>query len=110
MINLAIKIALAVLALAVHELGHCLGVWAADLKVRGLVISWCGVGVRRQAGTPLQNAIVALWGPVVSAAFAVMFHGSLFGAMNLLMCLINLVPFPNSDGMRVIKSLIEAMR
>lgn len=92
--------------LILHEAAHAGACVYLGLKVKGIVICRKGIGVRREAGTPRQNAIVAAAGPLVNLLLLCLFWGNANAVIaNLLLCAINLLPIPGSDGRRVWESL-----
>jgi membrane-associated protease RseP (regulator of RpoE activity) len=94
--------------LVVHELGHIIAAEIFGMKVYEIVCSirpW-GIGVRHAAGTPIQNAMVALAGPTANLIlFAAYLHHSDYNALgNLVFGVFNLV-FPHSDGWKAVAYL-----
>ena len=93
-------------ALVLHEGAHAAVTCARGLRVKGVVISWKGIGVRRERGTDLDTALIAAAGPLLNLALAALSHNSesmLVG--NLIVGIINLLPVPGSDGWKVLSYL-----
>lgn len=90
------------MGIILHEAGHAAAAVAQGLKIRKVGISWKGAYVIRQAGTPLQNATVALAGPVVNAILFMLLPGDM-GLANLMLAVINLLPFKGSDGRAIFR-------
>ena len=100
-----------IFALTVHEAGHILGIIMTRAgKVQGMVACWKGIGVKWEpyAYEPLKRSIVSLSGSAVNLAFAAAFYGAgleVLGMVNLVFGVINLLPLPNSDGLRALNNL-----
>jgi Zn-dependent protease len=97
-------------AIALHELAHVAAALCLGVKVKRFGLCWRGVYIVREAGTDWQNLLISLAGPVSNfvasyVSLAVLHRGAIFCAMNLVIGLINLLPLPCSDGLRVYKLL-----
>lgn len=88
--------------IVLHEAGHAAAAVLQGLKVRKVGISWKGAYVIRQAGTPLQNAVVALAGPVVNLILACVLPTDMALA-NIILAAVNLLPFKGSDGRAIFR-------
>ena len=86
----------------IHELGHTLAALSLGLTVKRLGLSWKGVFIVRETGSPVANFITTVAGPCANVMFAVAFWsgGPQFALANLTLGLVNLLPFNGSDGYR----------
>ena len=98
---------LAVLALAMHELGHCIGAWLSGLQVKGVVLNWRGVGIRRTAGTATQNLLVTAAGPILSCLLGISFWGTKFGLLNMVIAVTTMLPLKDSDGYKLLSGVFR---
>lgn len=92
----------AVAGTLLHEAGHVVASVSQGLRVKRIGVSLKGVYVVRQAGTPLQNAIVAFAGPLVNLILAAILSGDAALA-NLILAVMNLAPLPGSDGRKILE-------
>jgi hypothetical protein len=90
-------------AILLYELAHIAVAHALKVRVFHVGITWRGVYVRRERAMPLQNLAIALAGPSLTLALAVLFRNASpgFALCNLLVCIANLLPLPASDGLRI---------
>lgn len=94
------------MAMALHEVGHILTAQAVGIRVKRIGICWKGMYTVREAGTPLKNVLVSFAGPLANfllISFWLWFP--IFGLANLCCAVVNLLPIPGSDGMRILKCL-----
>jgi len=105
--NIIIAIALIVLTVLLHESGHFLAALALRLNVRRCGVNSHGVYIVRETGEPAQNTVVILAGPAMNLLFAALFGGTLFGILNLIMALMNLIPLANTDGRHLMNVLAK---
>jgi Zn-dependent protease len=86
-----------------HELGHVAAAWAAKVRVKNVGLSWKGPYIVREPGTPAQNTFISLAGPGINLLLCLLsLHWSrTFAFVNGFMALINALPIPSSDGLRV---------
>ncbi|MDR3740007.1 MAG: M50 family metallopeptidase [Terracidiphilus sp.] len=88
-----------ILAMVLHEFGHILAAYIVGVRVKALRAGWKGMYIVRETGTPRQNLIIALAGPltniVLLAARPLSKH--IFLA-NLCCGLVNLLPIRGADG------------
>jgi hypothetical protein len=97
-------------AIALRELAHVFAAVILGVKVKRFGLCWRGVYIVREAGADWQNLLISLAGPLANLALAatalfVFRRGAIFCAMNLVFALINLLPLPYRDGLRVCKLL-----
>ncbi len=96
----------AVLAAAVHEGGHLLGVFLADGKIRRMKIGFAGAELESTPLTPGWELLAILAGPV--ASFSVLFLRSWLpkaAICGLAQGCFNLLPFYPLDGGRALECI-----
>ncbi len=97
---------LTLVSLLMHECGHLLAARASGVKVREIGLCLRGSYIRREsARAPLDDAAIALSGPLVNALIAAALWtapgvGHWLAIYNLVLAASNLVPLPGSDGWR----------
>jgi Zn-dependent protease len=102
---------LVVISLFLHELAHMLSALAFGVPVYGIGIRFLGAYThRRFARRPWHDALIAASGPFASliltlGSFFVPRVGFWLAAWNCSILALNLLPFPGTDGYRVLKSL-----
>ncbi len=99
---------LSFLAILLHEIGHLLAMLLTKTAVKSINFTAFGVHIVRSAVQfvpPLRLVVVYLAGPAVNLLFALLFLGSsregmagYFGAVNLLLGLLHLLPAGSLDG------------
>jgi Zn-dependent protease len=96
------------LSLLAHELGHIIAASALRVRVWGLGLCVWGAFIRRDHGTPAQDVLISLSGPLVNFMLFVILgfaqQGTL-AAVNLLLFVGNLLPVPGTDGWRAAQAL-----
>ncbi len=98
--------ALTLASLLLHECGHLLVAWASGVKVREIGLCLRGSYILREpARMPLDEAAIALSGPLVNimiatALWGVPGVGHWLMIYNLVLAVSNLVPLPGTDGRR----------
>jgi Zn-dependent protease len=106
--------AVSAIALVAHEQGHLLGARATGRHTAGWGFRWYGIGVRLEVGDLRSFWRVALAGPAASLVMAALLAPGLATGfplahfafwVNVLMFLVNLLPFGPSDGAWVVRSL-----
>ena len=101
--------------LVVHEGGHILAILLTHAgRVKDIAITWKGIGVRWEpfANEPVKRVIVSLSGSTLNLAFAATFYAvglPLLGLVGLVFAITNLLPLPDSDGLRAYYNLREAV-
>jgi hypothetical protein len=93
-------------AIALHKLAHVIAALCLGVKVKRFDLCWRGVYIVREAGIDRQNLLISLAGPLSNfvAAYISLFvfrRGAIFCAMSLVTGVINLLPLPCSDELRV---------
>lgn len=108
--HLAVGLLLGSLTLAsllLHECGHLLAARVLQVEVREIGLCLRGSYIRREpARAPLDDAAIALSGPLMNALVAAALWtvpgvGHWLAIYNLVLVASNLVPLPGSDGRRV---------
>jgi Zn-dependent protease len=86
-----------------HEFAHVAMAYLTGVKVKHIGLSWKGPYIVRESGTAVQNTLISLAGPGVNLILCALgWHLSrTFAMVNGLLALINLLPLPLSDGLRV---------
>jgi Zn-dependent protease len=91
-----------------HESGHILTTLAFGLKVKRVKLSWRGIGVYRELGSPVQNALIAAAGPLFNLLLCLSFlHNRMALLVNATIFVMNVIPFPQSDGRRILEYLSD---
>jgi Zn-dependent protease len=102
---------LLVASLLLHEAGHILMALSLRVPVREFGLSMTGAFTRRAYATTRRDEIlIAVAGPMMNLLLAIpllfLHHiGSQLAMANLALGIINLLPIPASDGMRILKTL-----
>lgn len=99
-----------IIGLALHEMGHICMARHLGLRIKRFGMTWRGPFIVRETGTPEANVIVSAAGPWVNLVLAsALWHGwHSFAFANLVLGISNLVPTPNSDGLRIWRQLCLA--
>jgi len=92
-------------AVLLYELAHIAVAHALKVKIYRVGINWRGVFIQRQRALPSQNLAIALAGPSLTLALAALFRSTSpdFSLCALLVCVANLLPLPDSDGLRALR-------
>ena len=92
-----------VVSVVLHESAHVAVACAAGVRVKHVGLSWKGPYIIREPGTPVQNTLISLAGPGINLVLCVLcWHFSrTFALVNGFLALVNLLPVPLSDGLRV---------
>jgi Zn-dependent protease len=90
-------------SLLLHESAHLVTAYLAGVRVKHIGLSWKGPYIVREPGTPVQNTFISLAGPGINLVLCVLcWHLSqTFAWVNGFLALMNLLPVPLSDGLRV---------
>ncbi len=104
---------LIILSLLAHEAGHIVVAACFGVQVKSVGLCVLGAFIRREhSHRPRAEAAIAMAGPMVNLALAIMFAGSaqtsFVAAMNALTFLANALPVPGCDGWRALQSLRQA--
>jgi len=103
--------ALFLLSLLLHEAGHILAAAALKVPVREFGLELRGTYVRRAYATRRRDEIlIAASGPLMNLLIVVPFIflprlGLQLAMCNMMLAVINLLPLPSSDGLRILRNL-----
>ena len=103
--------ALLVASLLMHEVGHMLAATLLNVPVREFGIRLAGAYNRRAYATRRRDEIlISAAGPLMNLllVFPLLFlhrFGAQLALCNLLLCVINLLPLPSSDGLRILRTM-----
>lgn len=94
-------------AMILHECGHIGTALICGVKVKKVGLSRRGLYTVREAGPKWSNIAVSAAGPLVNLLLAIVLWNTLtlFAEVNLIACIYNLLPIPNSDGTRILALL-----
>jgi Zn-dependent protease len=103
LLNCIFVMALGIPAMILHECGHLSVAWLCGVKVKRIGVSLTGLYTVREPGPKWANVMISFAGPVLNLLLAVMLREVLptFALVNLVACVYNLLPIPNSDGRRI---------
>lgn len=95
-------------AMILHECGHLAVALLCGVNVKKVGLSRRGLYTVREPGSKWINIAVSAAGPAVNLLLAISLWSALpqFAEVNLVACLYNLLPIPNSDGTRIMALLI----
>jgi Zn-dependent protease len=102
---------LVILCLLLHEVGHMLTAVALGVPVREFGL--CGRGAynrRAHSGRRRTEILISFSGPLMNLCLAFPSHylpviGNQLALYNLILCFVNLLPIPSSDGQRILRNL-----
>lgn len=96
-------------AILLYELAHIAVAHALKVRIYHVGMSWRGVYIRRARAMPPQSLAIALAGPSLTLALALLFRSISpdFALCNLLVCIANLLPLPGSDGLRAFRLVLN---
>ncbi len=93
-----------ILAMLIHELGHLIAAPLVGIKIKEVGLTWKGLYTRREAGSPLNNLLVSLAGPMMNVALLALWPlWPKLGLANFCFAFFNILPIEGSDGERVWK-------
>ncbi len=111
-LTLALPIgALLLASLLLHEAGHILAALYFRVPVREFGLAFAGAYTRRAYATRRRHEIlIAAAGPAMNLLLVIPFlflpqYGAQLALCNLLLGIINLLPIPSSDGLRILKAI-----
>ena len=95
------------LAATLHEAGHLAALLILKIPVTGLELRAGGAVIRAVLPGGRREALALAAGPCVNLLLAALFWRlwPLFGLCNLALGLVNLLPFPQRDGGRLLQAL-----
>ena len=100
--SLAGTMFLGISAMVLHEFGHLATSLMVGIKVKSVGMCMKGMYIVREAGTPMNNLLVSLAGPLTNVALILLFWNvsTTFTLANLCLAICNLAPVRGSDGDR----------
>ena len=106
-LNMLSLMLLGIPAMLLHEGGHLLMALLCGVKVKKVGLSRTGLYTVREPGPRWANCCVSLAGPLFNLSLAIVLRDALptFAFVNLIACIYNLLPIPNSDGRRILALL-----
>lgn len=107
LVSMLYFMALGIPAMLFHESGHIVTAMLCGVQVKKVGLSRTGLYTVREAGPRWANLCISLAGPLANLSLAVALRHVLpvFALVNLIACLYNLLPIPNSDGKRILALL-----
>jgi Zn-dependent protease len=94
------------LVILLHEAAHIVAARTLGIHIKRIGVSWKGIYIVRECGTPLGNMLTTLAGPFANLFLAFAWPVSHeFAVVSLIFGVINLVPFAGSDGQRAFTQL-----
>jgi len=98
-------------AMVLHECGHLMAAILLDVKIKRVGVEWRGICTVRDSGTPLQNLLISIAGPLVNALLVLTWTWSeSFSLANVCVALVNVLPLERSDGDRALTCWKELKR
>lgn len=96
------------LAVAVHELAHCIVALLCRVRVEQVSFRIFGAVIQTQSMNYGQEILIAMAGPVASLLMAYAFRGmdAVFFIINALLAGVNLLPIYPMDGGRMFQSVL----
>jgi len=97
--------ALGVPAMLLHESAHVVVAVLCGVKVKKVGVSRMGLYTVRDPGPRWANLIISLAGPGMNLFLGIVLNNIFpaFAFVNLIAAAYNLLPIPNSDGLRILK-------
>ena len=98
-------------SLLLHEMGHMLAAIMLRVPVREFGLSLGGAYNRRAyAGRRRDEVLISAAGPLVNLLLAIPLLylpviGTKLAICNLGLCIVNLLPLPSSDGLRILRTM-----
>jgi hypothetical protein len=107
----AVEGALVIVCLLLHEVGHMLTAVALGVPVREFGL--CGRGAynrRAHSGRRRTEILISFSGPLMNLCLVFPSHylpviGNQLALYNLILGIVNLLPIPSSDGLRILRTL-----
>ena len=107
---------LVIASLLLHEVGHMSAATILGVPVREFGLSWRGAYNRRAyAGGRRDEILISVAGPLTNLflAFPMLYLpmvGRQLALCNLMLCVVNLLPIPSSDGLRILRNIMGSNR
>jgi Zn-dependent protease len=102
---------LVIASLLLHEVGHILAAVALGVPVREFGLCWRGAFTRRAySGRRPTEILISFAGPLTNLFLAFPLYylpviGNQLALCNLMLCIVNLLPIPSSDGLRILRNI-----
>jgi Zn-dependent protease len=102
---------LVIASLLLHEVGHMTAATVLGIPVREFGLAWRGAYNRRAyANRRRDEILISFAGPLTNLflALPMMFVpviGTQLALCNILLCVVNLLPIPSSDGLRILRNI-----
>jgi membrane-associated protease RseP (regulator of RpoE activity) len=108
----AVEGVLVIVCLLLHEVGHMVTAVALGVPVREFGV--CGRGAynrRAHSGRRRTEILISFSGPMMNLCLVYPSHflpiiGNQLALYNLILCIVNLLPIPASDGQRILRNLL----
>jgi Zn-dependent protease len=107
----AVEGLLVILCLLLHEFGHMLTAVALGVPVSEFGLCVRGAYNRRaHSGRRRTEILISFSGPLMNLFLAFPSHyvpviGNQLALYNIMLCIVNLLPIPSSDGLRILRNL-----
>lgn len=101
---------LCLLSALLHETGHLLSLFLFGEKPKEIVFTPFGIRIERRSTNTLsflKESFCAFAGPLVNLVLAIIFKGSYFSQINLVIGLLNLLPCEPLDGGKIIENILK---
>ncbi|MGH9586094.1 MAG: hypothetical protein ACRD3F_04035 [Acidobacteriaceae bacterium] len=104
--GLLLNLALVVLCMVCHELGHVMVARFHHVQVKKIGISWMGMYIQRARAAGWPEVSICVAGATMNLALALAFWNvnSWFALCNLTFAWVNLLPIPHSDGSHALEA------
>jgi len=108
--------ALVIASLLLHEVGHMSAAAMLGVPVREFGLCWRGAYNRRAFASRRRDEIlISFAGPLTNLFLALPMLmlpviGTQLALCNLLLCIVNLLPVPSSDGLRILRNITGSSR
>jgi Zn-dependent protease len=107
---------LVMVSLLLHEVGHMTAAGTLGVPVREFGLCLQGAYTRRAySGRRRDEILIAISGPMMNLLLAfpmllVPVIGNQLALCNVMLCLVNLLPIPSSDGLRILRNIMGTSR